>query len=229
MRGYMIMRKLIGVLALSALAATVLASPASAGPPEKQTEAVNYFGGGAVPDAEASLVRTNSGVSMRMSTTVDGQLFDLFAGPLGVDWEVGDATTNWFVVFNEPDECTPLPGGVVAVCGEDDVQNAAMGSPAAGVGVHFATGHIAGSSKWRSAASLREGDVSGIVFGLPLVDAMTAEIHIVARSHGPAANLVPGNLAAAIGSLNGGCAGPPEFGPNTCGDAQAAEFKPPTP
>jgi hypothetical protein len=221
MRGYMIMRKLIGVLALSALAATVLASPASAGPPEKQTEAVNYFAGGAV--GEASLVRTNSGVSMRMSTTVDGQLFDLFAGPLAAEWEVGDATTNWFVVFNEPDECTPLPGGVVAVCGEDDVQNAAMGSPAAGVGVHFATGHIAGSSKWRSAASLREGDESGMVFGYPLVDAMTAEIHIIARSHGPAANLVPGNLAAAIGSLNGGC----EI--NTCGDAQAAEFKPPTP
>ena len=213
----MIMRKLIGVLALSALAATVLASPASAGPPEKQTEAVNYFAGGAV--GEASLVRTNSGVSMRMSTTVDGQLFDLFAGPLpNTNWDVGDATTNWFVVFNNPDACT-APG-----CGEDDVQNAATGAnndPE--VGVHFATGHIAGSSRWRSAASLREGDESGMVFGYPLVDAMTAEIHIIARSHGPAANLVPGNLAAAIGSLNGGC----EI--NTCGDAQAAEFKPPTP
>jgi hypothetical protein len=35
--------------------------------------------------------------------------------------------------------------------------------------------------------------------------------------------LVPGDLAAAIGSFGGGC------DINTCGDAQAAEFKPPTP
>ena len=91
-----------------------------------------------------------------------------------------------------------------------------------GVGVHFATGHIAGSSNWRSAASLREGDESGMVFGFPLLNARTAEIHVIARAHGPKATLVGGNVAAAIGSLNGGC------DINTCGDAQAAEFKPPT-
>jgi hypothetical protein len=213
------MRKLIGVLAASALAATVLASPASAGPPEKQTVDVNEFSGDLVTEDGASLVRTNSGVSMRMSTTVGGQLFDLFAGPLaGTSWDVGDATTNWFVVFNNPDACS-APG-----CGEDDVQDAATGvNNDPGVGVHFATGHIAGSSNWRSAASLREGDESGMVFGFALEDAMTAEIHVVVRSHGSAANLVPSELAGAIGSLGGGC------DINICGDAQAAEFKPPTP
>ena len=220
MRGYLIMRKLIGVFAVSVLAATVLASPASAGRAEKQTEPVYEFVG-ATTVGGASLVRTNSGVSMRVSTTVGGQLVDLFDGPLDAAWEVGDATTNWFVVFNEPSECTD------GVCGEDDVQNAATGSDVAKVGVHFATGHIAGSSNWRSAASLREGDLSGVLFGSPLLDAMTAEVHIVVRSHGPAANLVPGGLAAAIGSFGGGCL--PDDGPNICGDAQAAEFKPPTP
>lgn len=211
------MRRIFAVMSVAILAAA-LAAPASADPAIHQTVDVNEFSGALVTADGASLIRTSSGVSMRVSTTVGGQLFDLFAGPLGVDWEVGDATTNWFVVFNNPDECT---GGV---CGEDDVQAAALGGDnLPEVGVHFATGHVAGSSLWRSAASLREGDVSGLVFGFPLVDALTAEIHIVIRSHGLAANLVPGDLAAAIGSIGGGC------DINTCGDAQAAEFKPPTP
>ena len=100
------MRKLFGVLAVSVLAATVLASPSAAGPPEKQTVDVTDFYGAQVTEDGASLVRTNSGVSMRFSTTVGGELFDLFAGPLNVNWEVGDATTNWFVVFNNPEACS---------------------------------------------------------------------------------------------------------------------------
>jgi hypothetical protein len=210
------MRRIFAILSAAILAAA-LAAPAFGAPAIHQTVDVNDFNGALVTADGASLIRTDSGVSTQVRTTVGGELFDLFAGPLGVDWEVGDATTAWYVVFNEPGECT---GGV---CGEDDVQAAALGDNDPEVGVHFATGHVAGSSLWRSAASLREGDVSGLVFGFPLVDALTAEIHIVIRSHGLAANLVPGDLAAAIGSIGGGCA------INTCGDAQAAEFKPPTP
>lgn len=211
------MRKIFTVLAVAMLAAA-LAAPASAAPAIHQTVDVNEFNGDLATADGASLVRTDSGVSMRVSTTVGGQLFDLFAGPLGVDWEVGDATTNWFVVFNAPGECTD------GACGEDDVQAAATGAnndPE--VGVHFATGHVVGSSRSSFAASLGEGDVSGLVFGYPLVDALTAEVHIVIRSHGPAANLVPGELGGALGTIDVGCA------INTCGDAQAAEFKPPTP
>lgn len=209
------MRRIISVLAVAMLAAA-LAAPASAAPAIHQTVDVNEFSGALATADGASLVRTDSGVSMRVSTTVGGELFALGAGALGVDWEVGDATTNWFIVFNDPGECT---GGA---CGEDDVLAAATGAnndPK--IGVHFATGNVAGSSRSRFAASLQEGDVSGLVFGEPLVDAMTAEIHIVIRSHGSAANLVPGELAAAIGSIGGGCV------TNVCGDAQAAEF--PTP
>jgi hypothetical protein len=214
MRGYMIMRKLIGVLAVSVMAATVLASPADAGPPDKDTVDVIEFSGAVVTEDGATLVRTDSGVSMRLSTTVGGELFDLFDGPLGVDWEVGDATTNWFVVFNNPGACSD------GVCGENDVQEAAMGfDNGSMVGVHFATGHIAGSSNWRSAASLSVGDDTGTGFGYPLLNAREAEIHVIVRSHGSMATLVGGNVAAAIGSLMGGC------DINTCGDAQAAEFR----
>jgi hypothetical protein len=210
------MRRIFGVLSVAILAAA-MAAPAAAEPAIHQTTDVFDFVGGDV-EGSASLIRTNSGVRTQVSTTVGGELIDLFAGPLGVYWEVGDATTAWFVVFNAPGECSD------GVCGEDDVQAAATGAnndPE--IGVHFATGHVAGSSNWRSAASLREGAESGKVFGYPLVHARTAEIHIVIKSHGPAANLVPGDLAAAIGSFGGGCA------INTCGDPQAAVFETPTP
>jgi hypothetical protein len=210
------MRRFFALLSVTILA-VALAAPASAEPAIHQTANVNEFNGDLVTADGASLIRTDSGVSTQVSTTVGGQLFDLVDGPLGVDWEVGDATTAWFVVFNDPDKCTDA-------CGEDDVLAAASGADnGSEVGVHFATGHVAGSSRWRSAASLREGDMSGKVFGFSLADARTAEIHVVIRSHGPAANLVPGYLADALGSIGGGCA------INTCGDAQAAEFKPPTP
>ncbi len=192
----MMMRKLIGVLTASVLAATVLASPADAQRPDEQRVNVTEFNGETVNGARASLARTETGVNMKISTKVGGQLYDLFAGPLGAAWEKGDATTAWFVVFNNPGECTPNPGETVPICGEDDVQDAAIAAqanqtpPAAGVGVHFATGHVAESRRWKATASLPEGDETGMVFGSALVDSMTAEVHVVVRSHGSAADLV---------------------------------------
>lgn len=166
-------------------------------------------------DGTATLTRTNSGVSMTIHTSVGGQLFDLPAGtPLAANWEVGDATTNWFVVFNNPGGCTDP-------CGEDDIIRGIPDGGPAQVSVHFAAGHNAGGSSWNAAGSLREGDTSGMLFGVPLQDAMTAEIHIVARSHGPMASLLPGERGSALNSVDGGC------GTNTCGDAQAAIFAPP--
>jgi hypothetical protein len=212
------MRRIFGVLSVAILAAA-MAAPAAAEPAIHQTTNVFDFVGGDV-EGSASLIRTNSGVSTQVRTTVGGELTDLFAGPLGVYWEVGDATTAWFVVFNAPGECSD------GVCGEDDVQAAATGvNNDPQVGVHFATGHVAGSSNWRSAASLLVGDESGLVFGFPLVEALTAEVHIVIKSHGPAADLVPGDLAAALGTIDGGCS----ITNVVCGDPQAAVFETPLP
>ncbi len=210
------MRKILAILTVAILSMALMA-PVSADRAIRQTEAVFDFVG-LNTEGSATLTRTNSGVSMRVSTSVGGQLIALgVEEPLDAEWEVGDAVTNWFVVFNNPEAC-------IDGCGEDDVLGSLFGpSNFAGVGVHFATGHVAGSSNWRSAASLREGDVSGLFAGEALADAMKAEIHIVIRTHGPASNLTPGSLAAAIGSIDGGCV------INTCGDAQAAVFNPPTP
>jgi hypothetical protein len=208
-------------LAVTAAAALTLGTvtAAEAAPAVKQTTDVVRIDG-QPNDGTATLTRTNSGVSMTMSTTVGGQLFILPDGiPLEANWEVGDASTNWFVVFNNPNGCTDP-------CGEDDViaglPPVEDGGPA-GVGIHFAAGHVAGSSSWHSAGSLREGDTSGMLFGLPLQDAMTAEVHIVARSHGPMDTIPPGSdRGYALNSVDGGC------DTNTCGDAQAAIFPPPS-
>lgn len=171
-------------------------------------------------EGTATLVRTNNSISMTMKTTVSGQLFDLPIGtPLAADWEVGDATTSWFVVFNNPSGCT-------APCGEDDVIAALFGDNPAEVGIHHAAGRVAGSSSYNSGGSLRVGDMSGVVGGgtlpfLALTNPMGAEVHIVNRSHGPASALTGGDLGYALNSLDGGC------DINICGDAQAAIFAPP--
>lgn len=218
-------------LAIVASTSMIFGASAATGaaPAVHQTVDVVRVDGGSTDGGTATLTRTNNGVTMRMSTTVGGEKYDLpFPIPLGESWEVGDATTNWFVVFNNPGECTPEPpepSGPPS-CGEDDIiagfPPAELGGPA-GVSIHYAAGHVAGSLSWHSAGSLREGDTSGILFGLPLQDAMTAEVHLVARSHGPMADIPPGSeRGLALNSLNGGCP------PNVCGDAQVAVFAPPS-
>ncbi len=162
----------------------------------------------------ATLHRNASGVTMNIKTGVSGELFD-FDTPLGVDWKVGDATTVWFVVFNDPGACEDG-------CGEDEVLAAIFGNNFAKVGVHYGAGHVAGSSRFNASARLNEGDMSGVLFGMGLMDAMAAEVHLVVRSHGPASTLSGPELAAALHTVDGGCY--PDFGPNICGDSQFAVF-----
>jgi hypothetical protein len=213
-----------------------MASVSGAAPPAKQTVDVFRIDGEA-NEGTATLTRTDSGVSMRISTTVGGLMWDLpFAPPVdpispdvGASWEVGDATTNWFVVFNNPGNCTPEPAPQNA-CSEDDVRAGIAdfmdgepyeGGPA-GASVHFAAGHVAGSSTWRAAGSLREGDTSRWLFpSVPLDDAMTAEVHIIVHPHGQMTDIMPGERGKALNTVDGGC------GTNICGDAQAAIFAPP--
>ena len=225
-------RLVLAIVAMFALFVTI--APASeAGPPDTQIRPVIFVENGQPAGGTATLLRTDSGIHMRLTTTVGGTMYNLpfeapseFPNGVGETWTVGDATTNWFVVFNNPDGCIGGCGedevllGIPPLCGCDD------GGPA-GVSVHYAAGHVAGSGSWHSAGSLQEGDTSGMLFGLPLQDAKTAEVHVIVRSHGPASNLSQaGLLGAALNSVDGGCI--VEGGPNTCGDAQAAIFNPPT-
>lgn len=202
----------MGAIAAAAFA-SVGTQAAQAAPAVHQDSAVYEFQGMSEV-GEASLTRNGSGVTMRISTGVSGELED-FGTPLGVDWTPGDATTVWFIVFNDP-------GGCIDGCGEDDVLDAIIGANRAQVGVHFGTGHVAGGDGFSAAARLNEGDTTGALFGMGLQDATAAEIHLVVRSHGPASALTGQQLSEALHSVDGGCA--PDFGPNTCGDSQFAVF-----
>ena len=73
---------------------------------------------------------------------------------------------------------------------------------------------------WNAAGTLRVGDDSNLLVGDVLMDALAAEVHIVARSHGSMSTIPPGERGNAINSVDGGC------DTNTCGDAQAAVFAP---
>ena len=209
------------MIALALMTLAVAGTAFAAGAARQATDVFRFDDGSDV--GNASLVRTNSGVSMTIKSSIEGNIFEFpdfdFPGDeLGPLFSPGDATTNWFVVFNDPGACT-------APCGEDDILASIFGgNDDVMVDILFATGHIAGN-KWRAGAHLNEGDTSGSILPgfnvepIGLIDAMAAEIHVIVRSHGPASDLTqPGEVAAAISSVDGGCS------TNICGDAQFAVF-----
>lgn len=166
---------------------------------------------------QSGLVRTDNGVSFRLTTT---------------ELEPGAVHTLWMVIFNNPSACS-LPG-----CGIDDLANLA-----AVVDAVYSAGTVVGESGRATLAGHRsEDDASGSILGewlgLPtpgLMDATAAEIHFVVHSHGPK---IPGLVSEMLHTFNAGC-GPifepglppvPEtlgtYGPNTCADVQFAVHLP---
>jgi hypothetical protein len=121
----------------------------------------------------------------------------------------GHAITLWWVVFNQPKECSP-PG-----CGDDDIF--VGGDPAAGlddasiaaadVVAGFASGTVAADDGTiRLSARLAAGE-SGteVIFGdgpLLKTAGLVAEIHLVTRSHGPS---IPGVVVEQVSVHDGGC------------------------
>jgi hypothetical protein len=195
-------------VAVGLLAAIGLAYTASAANSHTVVPVVKFNTTEVVPYAGARLARTDGGVS--------GSI-------LSVGLPGDHAYTVWWVVFNDPSGC-------VAGCGLDDVL-AAVGPTAndnpANIGVFYAAGHYVGvHGTGGFGASLREGDTSYCVpagdgpFSAlcnPLVDAHTADVHLVVRDHGP---MIPGQLKAQISSFTGGCSA------YACANLQAAIFEP---
>ena len=142
------------------------------------------------------------------------------------------AYTIWWVIWNNPLECTE--GNL---CGEAD-----FGTPNVDVEVMYAGGHVVGNNgKGNFSAHLNAGDDTpesmNEAFGLPIIGGLRvgntfdAEVHVVLRTHGPA---VPGLINEQIGSYRGGCDNPFQYAPFTvypntigeCADIAAAVFPP---
>ena len=135
-----------------------------------------------------------------------------------------------------------LEGGLCSdnECGENDIFNLDAdgefilnddGSPpingagveAAQISVLRADGHVideSGAAQFSSRLPI--GDASEQLFGGGLQKPMSAEIHFVVRTHGPA---VPGKVDSMLYTVNGGCEG--AFPNPPCAEAQFAIFKPP--
>ena len=126
----------------------------------------------------------------------------------------GHTFTVWWVIWNAPENCQ----GPCDEDPEDDILD--LFNPATKAEVLYAGGNVAGNNgKVHISAHLNEGDDNGSVnelFELPdveggaLIDALTAEVHLVLRSHGPK---IPGLVNEQISSYVGGCDDPFAFPP----------------
>ena len=126
-----------------------------------------------------------------------------------------DAYTLWWVVFDAPENCS-APG-----CGVDDVMQAISGgpNPSEVSMIGAAGGSVAGPDRRaRYSSTLKKNDTSLVAFGDGLDNPLTAEIHYVLRTHGPA---IPGMIEEQTTTALGGCLpGQPNEG--MCVDVQFA-------
>lgn len=207
-------------LATLVLVVAVVAIPALArSGVEKSTSDVYWFADPGRSVGHSHLWRSDDGVRMIFKTS---------------ELAPREAITIWWVIFNEPENCS-APG-----CGEDDIfvggdpsQGLNLGQiDAADILAGYATGEVAssgGQAKLHATLGVDEGGIE-VIFGdgTLLKDAHAAEIHLVARSHGPA---IDGLEDEQTGSYAGGCQtflNPPEIpdAEGECADIQFAVHLP---
>jgi hypothetical protein len=142
------------------------------------------------PVGESQLIRTNNGVSGRLSTS---------------GLPAGQAVTAWFIFWNYPDLCSD------GECGLDDLGDGtgAMGD------FHLVTGHVIGrSGRATFAGNLKVGDLSTSGLneyicpdtqdcGIALERPEAALVVLAVHSHGPAQTGQV--LKEQISSYTGGC------------------------
>jgi len=140
------------------------------------------------------------------------------------------AVTAWWVVFNDPAACTagPAPdGGTCLIIPVLDPPLVGDLFASNGCVIHGSGTVLDQKGRARLVASLVLSDLvddesNPCILGTAgLLDPMTAEVHLVVRTHGKA--LRDRDLFLdQITTFNGGCAGGPVDGPNHCADLQAA-------
>ena len=168
---------------------------------DRSTAPMRTFPAGVELAGTSSLVRTDQGISTTVRAT---------------GLTPGHASTIWFVVFNDPGACSD------GICDVQDVL-ANRGVPA----VRFGAGHVIGESGQANfGGHLAVGNTGGPPCaagpalgscGPGLLDARTAVVHMVIRTHGAA---IPELVSDQISSFNGGCP------PNACANVQFAEHRP---
>lgn len=127
--------------------------------------------------------------------------------------EPGHAYTNWFVAFNEPQNCA-----VPCECGIPD-----LFTPAVNTGIFYGTGAVADA--FGQATFTSEVDYGEIPGGFdqapaPFAAEADAEIHVVVRTHGMA-SADPATRDVQLTQFDGGCP------PGGCVDVQVSVHRSP--
>lgn len=175
--------------------------------------------------SEAALVSTADGSPVEGATAYLLRGLDWLAADLRTSGlEPGGTYTVWWVLFNNPGGCSPLPNEDpgVPVCNEDDVLDAngnLAPNPTARVSLLWGGGSLADADgRAVFGVVLRAGQPPGEVLlgsGLERQNGLRAEVHLVLRGHGPAD--AP-RLAAQLTSFEMDC--------EVCSNDQAAIFPP---
>lgn len=161
----------------------------------------------AIPHSSSTLIRTKNGVSASLSTS--GLLPD-------------SANTMWWLVFNNPEQCTGGEQGSGLTCGPpDDLQD-----PAVEASVFGGAGQVSdlyGRAPFSAHAFVGEDNGLTLLFGPGIIDPFKAEIHLIVQDHGPAGPLADaGLLEEALRFPGVGCR-PGEPNQGACaGDIQGA-------
>lgn len=182
--------------------------------PQISFEPVINMVGGNFEEVGKSLLLRKSGKGLAMVLKAEGE-------PL-------TANTAWWIIFNNPEECTD------GICGDDGFTDLLNGEKT-GLCMLYATGSVSRrNGKSVFVAYLKEGQLTESVNGKLLMqpervlapgNSGHAQVNLVVRSHGP---IIPGMIREQIGSHGGGCdTDLPPFSAipmNTgeCGDIQAS-------
>jgi hypothetical protein len=165
----------------------------------------------AVPGAKSRLFRSDDEICMNISTK---------ALPEG-------AYTIWWIVFNNPEQCTsPAPVGGARCGSGDQLLNTPVNYSAV-----WATGGLVGpDGVGYFNACLKENTLPAPpqlpdVDGAGLMDAQGAEIHLAVRYHCEAESGTPALLGDQITRFGGGCTPETNFGLGMVGDCPCANLQ----
>lgn len=162
-RRKMLRRKV--AMGLGAVLVVGLASPAQ-GDDTSLAGIYRFADGSPVPGAWSSLRLTPAGASMSLQTS---------------ELPPRHTVTIWWVIFNEPANCTH-PEGILR-CGPGDLPIFGADDSAV-TSVVYAAGHqIGGRGQASFAGQLATGDTTGALWG-PGLASTNADVHLVAHDHG---------------------------------------------
>src|SRR5436190_9352690 len=151
---------------LTALLTVSLAPPGKADP-GVTANVYRFSDGSPVAGAWSTLSTSDAGARMTLQTS---------------GLASGHTVTVWWIIFNEPQNCTHGEAGLR--CGPGDLPPYG-GDDSAVTSLVYAAGHeIGGTGQATFSARLAIGDDSGALFGPGLVNPTGADIHIVVRDHG---------------------------------------------